>query len=98
MFQVDVVNRANVKHQVAHTLSRLLTDGTDKTPLEDDLLLMHINTVCDHENDHTSHMIEEFSTTMVHLSSEQNALEAPTWTEVNQAQGGTSFASKPLNN
>lgn len=77
--EFDDVHRASVIHQVADVLSRLLTDGTDTTPLKHDLPVTVINVVNHDNHGCPSDMLKDSSSSLTHLNSEQKKLKTPFW-------------------
>lgn len=68
-FDYDIVHRAGVNHQAADALSRLPSDRTDKTLLEDDLPLLIVNTINKKMDEDPLHMSEDMSSTLMHIRS-----------------------------
>lgn len=93
-FDSDVIHRAGVIHQAADALPRLPTGGTDKTTLENERPIAYINIVQNHEDDQPSHVLEDFSSTIMHLIPDQKPLEAHTLTDFIKAQGEDAFCQQ----
>lgn len=67
-----------------------------RTSLEDDLFVIYINIVHNDKNNHPSLMLEEFSSTLMHLSSVKKGLEARTLTDFRKTQSGDFFYQEPV--
>lgn len=86
-FHIDAVHRAGVRHQAADALSRVPSDGTNKTQLEDDLPVMVIRV--ENHDLHLSplHMSEDISSTLKRFNVDQNKLQVPTLKKSIEARG-----------
>lgn len=87
-------HQAAIQHHTADVLSRLPTDKTDKTQLEEYLPVMFINTLNNSMIKYPPHMFQDMANILMHLHSNWRILTDSHWRNSLKLKAGIPFVNK----